>query len=191
MASKLRYAREIVVMKGILYTILIIFIMFASFSFGQDRAIGLRLGASNFGSGAEVSYQHGFSDKNRVELDLGLRSNSHYNVLGLSAIYHWKWNIDGGLNWYIGPGGQLGFFSHRNNHNHGNGHGHGHDHDDEDFQENGVILNVGGQIGIEYDFDEHGVPLQLSLDGRPMWGLFSTYRSGLGYGGALGIRYTF
>lgn len=144
MASKLRYAREIVVIKGILYTILIIFIMFASFSFGQDRAIGLRLGASNFGSGAEVSYQHGFSDKNRVELDLGLRSNSHYNVLGLSAIYHWKWNIDGGLNWYIGPGGQLGFFSHRNNHNHGNGHGHGHDHDDEDFQENGVILNVGG-----------------------------------------------
>lgn len=180
---------QIVNMKGILFTILIIFIMFASFSFGQDKAIGLRLGASNFGNGAEVSYQHGLSEKNRVELDLGLRSNSHYNIAGISVIYHWRWNIDGGLNWYIGPGGQLGFYSHRNNHSHG--HGHDHDHDDEDFEENGAILNVGGQIGIEYDFNEHGVPIQLSLDARPMWGLVSTYHGGLGYDGALGIRYTF
>lgn len=163
--------------------------MSVSFSFGQDRAIGLRIGTTNFGNGAEVSYQHGFSAKNRLELDLGMRSNGHYSAVGISVIYHWKWNIDGGLNWYIGPGGQIGFYNHRHNYNHGNGHWH--DHDDADFRENGALLNVGGQIGIEYDFNEHGVPLQLSLDGRPMWGLFSTYYGGFGYGGALGIRYTF
>ncbi|MCR9171877.1 MAG: hypothetical protein NXI10_05260 [bacterium] len=176
-------------MKGILFSILIIFIMSVSFSFGQDKAIGLRLGATNYGNGAEISYQHGFSEKNRLELDLGMRANNHYSVLGISGIYHWKWNIDGGLNWYIGPGAQLAFFSHRDNF-HGHGNGHGHDHDD-DFEESGMLLFIGGQIGIEYDFNEHGVPIQLSLDGRPMWGLLSTYYSGPGYGGALGIRYTF
>jgi hypothetical protein len=37
-------------------------------------------------------------------------------------------------------------------------------------KESGVILNIGGQIVLECDFNEHGVPMQLSLDTRPMWG---------------------
>ncbi len=152
----------------------------------NSKTLGVRVGSSNFGYGTELSYQHGLGSANRLELDAGLRSNSHYNTLGVSIIYHWVWNIEGGFNWYIGPGGQIGFYSHRDSHHHGNGH-----HHDDDFEENGLIVNVGGQIGIEYDFNEHGVPIQLSLDARPMWGLFSTHRSGLGYGGALGIRYTF
>ncbi|XOV65864.1 MAG: hypothetical protein ACFHU9_09525 [Fluviicola sp.] len=181
-------------MKRLTFALSIFYLAIHSVSFGQDRAIGLRLGPSNFGNAAEVSYQHGFSEKNRLELDFGLRSNYHYNIIGLSVIYHWRWNIDGGLNWYIGPGGQLGFYNHRHNHSHGHGHGHGHphyhDHDDDDFRESGAILNIGGQIGLEYDFNEHGVPIQLSIDTRPMWGFLNYYR-GPWYGGALGIRYTF
>jgi len=174
-------------MKNLLVAICFLFIANASQAQADGKAIGLRLGSSNFGVGTEISYQHGFSSKNRIELDLGWRSNRHYGVLGLSAIYHWAWNIDGGLNWYIGPGGQIGFYSHNASFHHGNGHYHDYD----DFRESGAVVNIGGQIGLEYEFNEHGVPLQLSLDARPMWGLFSTYYSGLGYGGALGIRYTF
>lgn len=176
-------------MKKALFTLLVTALASIANAQVHDRTLGLRLGSSNFGYGSELSYQHGLGSTNRLELDAGLRSNNHYNTLGASIIYHWVWNISGGFNWYIGPGGQVGFYNHRSNHNHGNGVGH--NHNDEDFRENGLIVNIGGQIGIEYDFNEHGVPIQLSLDTRPMWGLFSTYRSGLGYGGALGIRYTF
>jgi hypothetical protein len=114
-------------------------------------------------------------------LDFGFRSRRYkgskgndwyYNHLSVTAIYHWVFNLSGGLNWYIGPGAQVGFY--------------------DDYYDNnsGVSLALGGQIGIEYDFNEHGVPLLLSLDARPMWD-FVGYYAGFGGGGAFSLRYTF
>ena len=139
----------------------------------NPHAIGLRGGSGTYGTGAELSYQHGLGDANRLELDLGIRSSSNHSHFVLSGIYHWAWNITSGFNWYIGPGAQLGSYNHKNN-------------NDED----GVTLAVGGQVGIEFDFNEVGVPLLLSLDTRPMFGFLGS-SSGNGYGGALGLRYTF
>ena len=45
---------------------------------------------------------------------------------------------------------------------------------------------VGGQLGFDYQFS---APIQLSLDFRPMWNLFTN--GGFNYGAALGIRYAF
>jgi hypothetical protein len=140
-------------------------------------AIGARLGGGNFGSGAELSYQHGFGEANRVELDLGasFRNYGGYSslALGISGIYHWVWNISDGFNWYVGPGAQVGYFSFSNN----------------SFGTNAITLAVGGQGGLEYDFStSFSVPMLLSLDLRPMWG-FNGGSSGFGYGAALGIRY--
>ncbi len=151
---------------------------FATTGFGQvnPHAIGLRGGSGNFGSGAEVSYQHGFGSANRLELDLGWRGNNrknHYYAWALTGVYHWVWNLEGGLNWFVGLGGQIGTYKNYD-----------YDYDD------GLILNAGGQIGIEYDFNELGAPIQLGLDIRPMWGFLGGYR-GIGYGGALSLRYTF
>ena len=87
-------------------------------------------------------------------------------------IYHWVWNITQGLNWYVGPGGQVGFFKDKGYYKYSNRAG----------------LAVGGQIGLEYDFTELGAPIQLSFDVRPMWDFFSPYYGFYG-GGALGIRY--
>jgi hypothetical protein len=149
---------------------------FATASFGQvnSNAIGARLGGGSFGSGLELSYQKGLSERNRLEFDLGLNNGKHWNAFGFAMIYHWNWNIVESLNWYVGPGAALSMFSSRNS--------------------NSTFFNigVGGQIGLEYDFQSLGAPLLVSLDARPMWGLTGDvlYR-GFGWGSALGIRYIF
>lgn len=148
----------------------------------NSHALGLRGGYGNFGGGGfdgggELTYQHGFGSLNRLELDLGWRGNNGnngYHHTALSVIYHWIWNLDGGLNWYIGPGGQVGFYNYKYN----------------DKYDDGITVNLGGQIGLEYDFNELGVPILLSIDSRPMWGFLGGNR-GLGFGLAFAARYTF
>lgn len=169
-------------MKKLLFTaILSVAFLFNTSAQIHPHAIGARLGTGIWGQGAELSYQKEMGEVNRLELDLGWRIGkfddngigNDYSHIVISGIYHWVWNITDGLNWYVGPGAQLGMWNYKS-----------------DFEEDGFTIGVGGQIGIEYDFNDLGAPLLLSLDTRPMWGLFGPgYR--LGYGGALGIRYTF
>ena len=158
--------------KVILLTAIVAGIGFSAMSQVNPHAIGIRGGSGNYGSGAEISYQHGLGDANRLELDLGLRNNTNHQHFILSGIYHWVWNLTDGLNWYAGLGGQLGMFQHKFAGN-----------------EDGLTLAVGGQLGIEFDFNDLGAPILISLDTRPMWGFLSN--GGAGYGGAFGIRYTF
>lgn len=165
--------------KGILLMAFSVITFFGANAQVNPHAIGVRLGGDNFGRGAELSYQHGLGDANRLELDLGasIDNSGFYKAtsLGISGIYHWVWNITSGLNWYAGLGGQLGYYSYGDS-----------------FSENdGITLAAGGQIGIEFDFNELGAPILLSLDTRPMWGFLNTGNSGFGYGAALGIRYIF
>lgn len=158
----------------------------------NPNAIGIRGGGGFGGSyGGELTYQKGLGESNRLELDFGFRSNrsrkykdyyEYYNHLSVAGIYHWVFNLTGGLNWYIGPGAQVGFFSFHHNY----------DVYEDGYYDNrsGISLAVGGQIGLEYDFNTHGVPLLLSLDARPMWD-FLGYYAGFGGGGAFAIKYTF
>ncbi|MDX9932620.1 MAG: hypothetical protein RB294_08550, partial [Bacteroidales bacterium] len=77
----------------------------------------------------------------------------------------------GGLNWYIGPGAGLGLY---------------HWDNDDDY----INIALGGQLGLEYDFNKNGAPILLSIDIRPMWDFLGDY-AGFGWGAALGVRYTF
>ena len=138
-----------------------------------DNALGLRIGDSD-GFGAEVSYQLGLSENNRLELDLGLRSGSNYNGFKLAGIYQWVWNIDGGFNWYAGPGAGLGSYSYKAY--------------NDRAKDNRTFVFIGGDIGIEYIFD---IPLMLSLDFRPEFALGNDDYDDLGFDIALGIRYRF
>jgi len=166
-------------MKKVIYSLGIIMgLSFATTAQVNPHAIGLRGGSGNYGSGAELSYQHGLGDANRLELDLGWRgnrsNNNSYSSIYLAGIYHWDWNITAGLNWFVGPGATIGL------------------HSDKHFNDNdGITVGVGGQIGLEYDFNEHGVPLLLALDTRPMWRLVGWGKGVAGYGGAFSLRYTF
>lgn len=136
----------------------------------NPHAIGLRIGGNGDINGAEISYQHGLSESNRLELDLGFGGNSTHSRFGLVGIYHWDWNIDGGFNWYLGPGAGLGYYN-------------------KDGSDGYVNVAIGGQIGIEYDFNANSAPILLSLDVRPMWDFIGD-NAGFGWGIALGIRYT-
>lgn len=139
-----------------------------------DNALGLRLGDSD-GFGAEISYQRALGSNNRLELDLGIRSGNHYDGFKLAGIYQWVWNIDGGFNWYAGPGAGIASYSYDKNY---------YDNDSQTF------LFIGGDVGIEYNFD---IPLMLSLDFRPEFGLGNSAfdNNDLDFDIALGIRYQF
>ncbi|MFT6923263.1 MAG: hypothetical protein ACJA1C_002273 [Crocinitomicaceae bacterium] len=172
-------------MKTIIASISIITLFsFNGVSQVNPHAIGLRGGAGNYGSGGEVSYQHGIGESNRLELDLGWRGRNNgfigngngngndYNYLYVAGIYHWNFNITEGLNWFVGPGAIVGFYNDR--------------YDD---SYDGISIGLGGQIGIEYDFNDLGAPILLGLDTRPMWSFING--GGAGYGAAFSIRYTF
>lgn len=162
-------------MKSKLFILTLLFSLSLSISAQVNpNAIGVRLNGDGRGNGAELSYQHGFGDKNRLELDLGGRSHRHWHHFGIFAGYHWVWNITSGLNWYVGPGAAVGFYQSR------------------DIYDDGITLAIGGQIGIEYDFSSAGAPILLSLDVRPLWEVweYNEYYN-FGYGGALSVRYVF
>lgn len=139
----------------------------------SKNAIGLRLG-DNDGFGTEVSYQRGLSENNRLELDLGWRSNKNFDAFRLTGLYQWVWLLDGNFNWYAGVGGgvaQVDF--------------------DNDFpgyvDDSETYFYAAGDIGIEYNFE---IPLMLSLDFRPEFG-FGDFNDDLDLDIALGIRYQF
>ena len=134
------------------------------------NAIGLRLGDSD-GFGTEISYQRGLSDNNRLEFDLGWRSNKNVDAYKLTGLYQWVWILDGNFNWYVGAGGGVGQVDFN-----------------KDFPgdlDNETFVFAAGDIGIEYNFD---IPLMISLDFRPEFG-FGDYRDDLDFDIGLGIRY--
>lgn len=137
------------------------------------NAIGVRLG-DNDGFGGEISYQHKLGEMNRLELDLGFRSHKNSDAFKLTGIYQWVWNIDGGFNWYAGFGAGIGSWN-----------------ADNDFtgdDDEGLFINADGNIGIEYDFD---IPLLISLDFRPEFGLVGDYGKDTDFDIALSLRYQF
>lgn len=141
----------------------------------SKNVLGFRLGGGD-GFGTEVSYQRGLSNNNRLEVDLGWKSNSDFDGFKLVGVYQWLWNLEGNFNWYAGAGGGAGNY----------------DYDfrigNERIRDSETFLLLAGQIGIEYNFDE--VPIQLSLDTRPELG-FGDFIDDLDFDIALGIRYRF
>ncbi|MCB0460285.1 MAG: hypothetical protein R2821_10655 [Flavobacteriaceae bacterium] len=139
----------------------------------SDHAIGIRTG-DNDGFSTEISYQKALADINRLEVDLGFRSNKNFEAWKLSGIYQWVWNIDGGFNWYAGFGAGIGTWDNKAI---------------EDYDDDGLFINADGNIGVEYNFD---IPLLISLDFRPEFGIVNDFGDNdLGLDIALGIRYQF
>ncbi len=156
----------------------VLFVLLAFFSVGaiaqvNDHAVGLRFSGGNL-FGGEINYQRGLSDINRLEIGLGLHSHSDGSGFNLAGIYQWVWNIDGGFNWYAGPGASLGSWSYKSGKS--------------GTTDSGFYMGIGGQVGIEYNFDE--IPLNISVDTRPMFGLMNSYND-FNLGLALALRYAF
>ncbi len=148
----------------------------------SENALGLRFGGGN-GYGAEVSYQRGLGDNNRLEFDLGWRNDSNnYDAIKLTGLYQWVWNIESGFNWYAGLGGGVGSISAKDDRYYDN-------RDYRYYDETFVFL--AGDIGIEYNFD---IPLLISLDFRPEFGFHNNDNDRIDDFSpdiALGLRYQF
>lgn len=144
------------------------------------NAIGLRIGGGN-GFDAEVSYQRAVgADNNRLEFDLGIEDDKYFSAVQLVGIYQWVWNIEGGFNWYAGPGVGVGFYSFDDDR---------YDFPGRDNDPSEAYALITGNVGIEYSFD---FPLLLSLDFRPEF-VLDDYDGGddVDFGIGLGVRYQF
>lgn len=156
-------------MKKTVFIAILLVSFMTSFVYGQVNGKALGVRASY---GGEFSYQHPFSQFNRIEGDLGIYYDHGFNLAG---VYQWVFDLSElatGFNWYVGLGPQIGSWDYHHN---------GKDYD-------GLALGIAGQIGIEYNFD---IPLQLSLDYRPGWYILPNSYGGAWEGVALGIRYKF
>lgn len=157
----------------------------------QPRALGARLGAS----GADISYQNKFSDDQFLSLDMGL--DLGYSIRGslggkVTGVYEFiwarpRWTKKGSWNIYAGPGISAGYVDDRIVIKAGE--------ERANAFSRGYMIAVAGQVGLEYNFE---IPLQLSLEVRPLAGLhisknhFGFYDNGLlGFAPSLAIRYTF
>jgi hypothetical protein len=153
-------------MKKTAVTLILVITSILSYAQIEDHAIGLRFGGGNFGGGAEFNYQHALGESNRAEVGLGINSLNGSSYMNIAGIYQWVWSLEEGFSWYAGPGAQMLLVK------------------------NASAIMVGGQIGAEYNFNTNlEVPLQVSLDTRPMVNLGDG--DGFGWGIALGVRYTF
>ena len=157
-----------------LFATLILVCAVISVSLAQPRAIGGRIGYN-----LEASYQHAIASRNMFDITAGASNVwNGWAYTEANCMFDWIFNINGGWNWYVGPGVGLGFAYGRN------------------WSDNGYNpfrLNVGGQIGFEYQF---GIPLNLSIDWRPMFNVFGFTNNAYPiynsfYSVAIGVRYRF
>ncbi len=155
-------------MKKLLFLSLLIFGSYQSASAQKiaTNALGLRFSNQN-GLGTEMSFQRKLSTDNRIEVDLGWRSSDKNNVLKLSGIYQWIFDLDNNFQWFTGAGTGIGNSSFEN--------------------ESSTFAVASGNIGIEYIFD---FPLQASLDYRPEI-VFGSQKNGFRTDIALSLRYVF
>ena len=119
------------------------------------------------GYGVELSYQHSLNS-NFIEADLGWAPNE----INLVAVYDFVFASAGDFNFYAGPGVRVGSFRTSND-------------------VIGLNIGVSAQIGAEFAIP--AVPINISLDWRPVVNFFGEdkQRGFNGMYGALGIRYRF
>ena len=161
-------------MKKIILTVVTI-IFWGVTSYAQtSNAIGVRLGGNDGDQSGEISFQLEKAGPYRMEFDLGFGSQKDvYSRVHLAVMYHWLTNTSKKFRWYIGPGALVNYFNY-----------------DSDLLDNEIGLNIGGQIGLEYNFK---APFTISIDTRPMWGFLGNddYAKGFNWDIALGLRFRF
>lgn len=141
------------------------------FSYGQqyNTAIGFKGGYPGYGS---LSIKH-FLGGGSGAIEGNFGGGPHHLIV--QGLFERNTNIEGGLDWYWGLGGHLGFWSN----------GYNYYHRKNDTYYNGTWGGVDGVLGLEYTFNQ--IPLNLAVDMGPTLQLFPYV--GVGFGGALALRF--
>lgn len=176
-----------------IFTTLIIMLAVASVAFAQPRAIGGRFAVNT----EEFSYQHSITDGMYLDLTAGygFAIRSGWGHSDVNAALDWTFNIKGIWNWFVGPavGVGYGFGYNYSYYSRRGGYDIWGDHGYYDAPYMPFRLNVGGQIGFEWQFS---IPLNLTIDWRPMFNVMSVVNpyypkfDGL-YNFGVGLRYRF
>ena len=163
-----------------IFTTMVIMLAVASVAFSQPRAIGGRLGLNE-----EFSYQHSLTEGMYMDLTAGIGNFwSSWGHIDATAAFDWTFNIKGIWNWFVGPAAGIGFgFGYNYRYYSG--------YDAHPYMP--FRLNVGGQIGFEWQFN---IPLNLTVDWRPMVNVLGftnpSYPKWNGlYNIGVGLRYRF
>jgi len=165
-----------------IFTTMIVMLAVASVAFAQPRAIGGRIGWNY----EEFSYQHSITDGMYVDLTAGFGNlwSGGYQATDVTASFDWIFNIKGIWNWFVGPAAGIGY-------GYGSSYRYYSGYDGHPYMP--FRLNVGGQIGFEWQF---GIPLNLTVDWRPMVNVLGFANpaypkwNGL-YNVGVGLRYRF
>ncbi len=162
------------------FTILFVVITFFSIAGNSQirHSVGLRsdLPGRIVRSGMEFTYQMYATDVVRLDFGLGLqRAGSSTKFYNLSSVVEGAWNLKAGLNWYIGIGFQLGYYSRFD--------------EDYDMTIDGFGGGLAAHLGLEYDFTHLDLPFVLSLGSHPLVPILSDF-DGIGYGYNVGLKYT-
>lgn len=156
-----------------------------------ENAIGIRLSegvVGDEGFGPEITYQRQIiSEHNRIDANLGFKTNSFISTYRGGVFFHWTYNIWDKLNWFAGPGVGAGYI---------------------DFKTRylGVIVGdvdrdaeffpyIGADFGVDYRFD---FPLQVAFSIRPTFDIHDIDQSNgfrdvdnTGVNVGISARYTF
>lgn len=123
--------------------------------YGQDKRheIGLELSPIHGRISPSINYLFSITPKHQLDFTgsfaMGRGQQSDFISSTFSAYYKRKFNIIEGLSWYVGPGASLRY---------------------------GRVsaptlqvfdLGIGAQIGLEYDFSKHNVPIVFGMDIKP------------------------
>ena len=163
-------------MKKIIFLVFpLIFLCTDIYADAHPLALGAGFHAGAGSTGFEWAVSHSWDGVNRGEGTFGYSWNGdldlEWSMLDVNLMYQWYWNINDGFNFFAGPLVGLGVF----------------------WQEElmrlnyppflpylqtktGMYFGVGGQIGLEYDFDYIDVPLIISTDIRPVMNLLGSSR---------------
>lgn len=159
-------------MKKVLFTLLLAFGITGLAQAQQyGTAIGLKGGFPGYGA---VSVKHNLGGSSYIEGNLG----GGYRHLWIQGLYEKNFNIEGGLDWYIGGGADFGFWSDGYRYYRGR-------YNDYYYGRGGAWGGLDGIIGIEYTFDE--IPINLALDATPNIRLFPYV--GFGIYGSFAVRF--
>jgi len=138
-------------------TVLFLLLVSSFQLFSQDKRHEIGLEISTIGGRISPSINYLFSIRPQHQLDftgtfsMGKSQQNDFISTSFSAYYKRKFNIVGGLSWYAGPGASLRYGR-------------------VSAPTLQVIdLGVGAQIGLEYDFSKHNVPLVFGMDIKPAY----------------------
>lgn len=159
-------------MKKLIFTLcLALCCVFAAQSQSSYKsAIGLR-----FGYPLSVSYKHFISDPGAIEVFAGFRNYTYYNWFNVGGLYEHHSAISSveGLQWYVGGGASVLFWSFDDGFAYGDA--------------SNTSIGIMGALGLDYKFAN--APFSLSVDWLPTF-FVNGYGDGFGGGyGALAARY--